>query len=91
MGVSVVFTATDIETRIRQRPFRALRIVTRSGETYDVLHPDLVMVGLRDIAVGLTDEAGSPYYDHLARVAFMHIAALQDLPTSSAPSENDQS
>jgi hypothetical protein len=40
-----MFTAEDIRQRIKKQPFVPLRIVTNSGESYDVPHPDLVMVG----------------------------------------------
>ena len=49
-----MFNAESIQSRLRQQPFRPLRIVTSSGEAIDVTHPDLVLVGARDIIIGGT-------------------------------------
>jgi hypothetical protein len=56
-----MLTADDIRDRVRSRPFRPLRIVTSSGEAYDGLHPDLIMMGQHDITVGLLDSGPSTY------------------------------
>jgi hypothetical protein len=42
---SGMFTADHIYERMQDRPFKPLRIVTSSGESYDVYHPELVVVG----------------------------------------------
>lgn len=80
-----MLTANDIDARVRQRPFQPLRIVTSSGETYDVLHPDLILIGHRDISVGLLGTASPKYYDQIARIAIMHITAIHDLPVAAPP------
>lgn len=48
-----MFTATDFRDRVRQQPFMPFRVVTTTGQTYDIYHPDLVMVGTRDLAIGI--------------------------------------
>jgi hypothetical protein len=48
-----MFTPSQIKDRVRQQPFVPLRIVTSSGEAYEVRHPDLVWIGTRDIHVGM--------------------------------------
>ncbi|MGH7172845.1 MAG: hypothetical protein ACRELG_21400, partial [Gemmataceae bacterium] len=68
-----------------------LRIVTSSGETYDVLHPDLIMLGKHDVTVGLLSSESPTYYDQVARIAIMHITALHDLPVAPPPPSNGQS
>ncbi len=85
-----MLTVDDIRVRARQRPFRPLRIVTSSGETYDVLHPDLIMFGKHDVTVGLLSSELSTYYDQVARIAIMHITALHDLPAAAPPPGNGQ-
>jgi hypothetical protein len=48
-----MLTADDIHDRVRLRPFRPVRLVTSSGESYDIYHPDLIMVGRREVTVGI--------------------------------------
>jgi len=83
-----MLTTDDIRVRIRQHPFRPLRIMTSSGENYDVLHPDLIMFGKNEITVGLLGSESSKYYEQVARIAVMHITALNDLPMPPTPPGN---
>ena len=48
-----MFRAEDIQARLRERPFRPLRIIASEGLRYDIHHPDLVFVGTRDLMIGL--------------------------------------
>lgn len=84
-----MFTAEAIQNRVRQRPFTPLRIVTSSGESVDVHHPDLVLVGNRDVIVGIPRPGGvGKYYEDVTRIAYMHITELRDLPAPTAPGAN---
>jgi hypothetical protein len=73
-----MFTHADIRARVRQVPFVPFRIVTSSGQAFDIPHPDLVFVGVRDLMVGAAATNEPTYYDGVTRVAIMHITALQD-------------
>ena len=85
-----MFTANDIQQRVRMRPFRPLRIVTSASETFDVFHPDMILIGSREITVGLPGSANPTHYEQLARVAIMHVTALHDLPMPVPPAGNGQ-
>jgi len=85
-----MFTTADIQTRVRQQPFVPLRIVTSSGEAYEIHHPDLIMVGRRDLIIGIASPEGPRHHDQVSRVAIMHVTAVEDLPASGPPSGNGQ-
>jgi hypothetical protein len=85
-----MFTSDDIQARVRTRPFTPFRIVTSSGQSFDIFHPDLIMVGRRDLTVGTASSENATQYDLTSRVAILHIAALQDLPTPAASGGNGQ-
>ncbi len=85
-----VFTAEDIKLRVRKQPFEPFRIHTSGGDRYEVHHPDLIMVGLRDLAIGLTSARSPEYYDQVARVALMHVTAVEDLPAANRPGGDGQ-
>ena len=84
-----MFTADDIHARVRQTPFVPVRIVTSSGDTFDVYHPDLIMVGRRDIMVGMASMRHPRQYERVTRIAIMHVTALEDLPVPTPPSGGD--
>ena len=83
-----MFTATDIHARVKSRPFVPLRIVTSSGQSYDITHPDLVVIGKRDLFIGIPSNENSDIYDASSRVAILHISDIQDIPRASSPGAN---
>jgi hypothetical protein len=84
----VMFTAEEIQARLREKPFRPLRIVASEGLRFDIDHPDLVFVGRRDLMIGSPDPASPTIYDRVTRVALVHVVALEDLPSAASTSHN---
>jgi hypothetical protein len=62
--------------------------VASEGLRYDILHPDIVFVGRRDLMVGTPDPASPSIYERVVRVALVHIVALEDLPVAPPTSTN---
>ena len=83
-----MFTADDIQARLHERPFIPVRIVTSSGQSYDVRHPDLVLVGRRFLIIGTASNENPTQIEAASRVAVMHVADLQDIP-SAAPADGN--
>ena len=75
-----MFTAGSILERVKQQPFKPVRIITSSGQQFDVFHPDLVMVGRQELTIGTPRSEAEPIYDQQTRVSILHVTALQDLP-----------
>jgi hypothetical protein len=75
-----MFRPDDIQAWVRERPFKPLRLVLSTGQTYDISHPDLIMIGSRDVMVGLPSVNNPGVYQRVSRIAIMHIAEMQDLP-----------
>ncbi len=73
-----MFRPDNILTRLHERPFRPLRIVVSEGQHFDIHHPDLVLVGERDVAIGFPGPGNPGVYSRLTRVALIHIVALED-------------
>jgi hypothetical protein len=85
-----VFSAEDIQARLRERRFRPLRIVAGEGLRFDIYHPDLVFVGRRDLMIGFPGPDNPTVYDRVTRVALVHIVALEELPAPTPPPGNGQ-
>jgi hypothetical protein len=86
-----MFNAEDILARLKTRPFTPIRIVTTTGETYDVYHPDLVLVGRRCLEIGTPDRNNPSVADLVMRVAMVHVTEVRDLPNTSASSSGPTS
>jgi hypothetical protein len=85
-----MFTADEISRKVRQQPFRPFRIVTSSGQMFDVRHPELILVGRRDVTVGAPSTEDPRHYDQISEIAIMHITALQNLPVPATHGGNGE-
>jgi hypothetical protein len=85
-----MFTPDEIRERVAAMPFVPVLILTSGGPTYDVFHPDLIMIGRRSITVGTTSSDRSWQYEHVSRIAILHITAIEDLPIPRLQEGNGQ-
>lgn len=85
-----MFRAEEIQARVNEKPFRPFRLIASEGLRYDIVHPDLVLVGQRDLAIGFPSPDNPRLYDRLIRVAIVHVVGLEDLPASTPASSNGQ-
>jgi hypothetical protein len=86
-----MFSENDILARIRERPFKPVRFVTTTGQTYDVYHPDLIMVGRREVIIGTASAENPATFEMVTRISLLHVTELRDLPVSvQAPSGNGE-
>lgn len=83
-----MFTADDIQARLHERPFVPVRLVTSSGQSYDITHPDLVLVGRRFLIIGTASNENPSQIESASRVAVLHVADLRDIPRQSATDLN---
>lgn len=81
MGGLVMFVPEIIRSRMRVQLSEPLRIVTSTGETFDVRHPDFVLVGdtRPDRGLSVTPRSVDLQHDHPHRVNPHHrIAGLRE-------------
>ena len=78
-----MFTAGQIKKRLDERPFRPFRIRMSNGETYDVPHHDAAWILQNAVEIGLDPNAEGIALN-TRRCAILHIARIEDIPTSKA-------
>ena len=66
-----------------EKPFRPFRIKMSSGDTYDVRNHDAAWVLRNIIEIGIDPDAEG-FASQTRRCAILHIASLEDIPTSKA-------
>lgn len=86
-----MFTADEIHQRVRQQPFRPVRIVTTSGGSYEIRHPELIMIGLRDVQIGLPSRQNPTLYDDWACVPVLHVSCIEELSSSGSGASSEGS
>jgi hypothetical protein len=81
-------TQEELQEQARRQPFRPFRIVLTTGEVYDIRHPDLIMIGRRSIAIGITNDATGTAFDRLVRADLLHVVRTEELPVSVSSDGN---
>jgi len=72
-----MITAQDVRELLAQRPFEPFRIVTSSGQHYDVPHSDFVFVTKRTLRIGTPKTEGDKDPDGAHLVSILHVTALE--------------
>ncbi len=70
----------DVREFPRRQPFRPFRLTLTDGRTYDVMHPELAMVGRSWMQVGLA-RPGDPenIAERLSSVSLLDIMQIEPL------------
>lgn len=79
-----MFTTAEFKNRLKQQPFKPFRIVTSSGQSYEVPHPDLLLIGVNELVVGAASKQDPSVFENVNRVAIVHVTALEDLPARTS-------
>lgn len=85
-----MITSQDIRERISKRPFEPFRIVTSSGEHYDVPHSDFLAISRRTIAIGTPKYVGDKDPNGIHLISILHVTALEVIQTQP-PMDNPAS
>jgi hypothetical protein len=78
-----MLTAEDILKYKKKTPFARFRITTVVGERYDVSDPAHIMVGRRDIVVGIACKIDPSICDRSFRISIPDVATITELPHHS--------
>jgi hypothetical protein len=77
----------DVVEMLRNRPFLPFRIHMTDGRTYDIVHPELVIVLRSRVDIGLKPDPITGVVDRVEHCSLLHIVRIEELPRISA-SEN---
>jgi len=69
---------TDIVAHLRKQPFRPVRVYISDGSSYDVRHPEMMMVVRTAVVIGLKSNGVDPY-DRFAYCDPVHITRIEPI------------
>ena len=78
----------DIDKRLRQRPFVPFRMYLSDGATYEINHPELVLLGRRSLILGLAGDPATTWYERTVDVDLLHIVRMENVEPRSARSSD---
>jgi hypothetical protein len=83
-------THEELQTMARRQPFEPFRVILTTGATYDIRHPDLIMVGRRSAIIGVTKQPDRTVYDKTIQVDLLHVVGIEGIaPAPSSPNGQD--
>ena len=69
-------TLQDFQKLLKARPFQPFRLVTSSGEKYEVRHPEMAFLLRTKIVLGL-DPDGQGIADDWTMISLLHVSAIE--------------
>jgi hypothetical protein len=70
----------DVLELVRRQPFTPFRIHVTGGDTYDIHHPDQLIVLRSRVVFPASGDSGIP--ERLDHVALVHVVRLEELPAN---------
>jgi hypothetical protein len=71
---------------IHTAPFRPFRLYLSDGRTFDIRHPEMLMVGRHSASVGVQENGGPeqtgqayPQIDRFALVDLLHVTGIEQM------------
>ena len=75
-------TAEALKLLLKRSPFVPFKINMSDGSSYEITHPDMVLItrNFANVAIWNKGQSGEDIPDSEAFLSYLHIAAVDDLP-----------
>ena len=81
---------SDLLEALRVRPFVPFRLHVSEGATYEIRHPEMMLVGVASVIIAIPADPSSPYYQRTETVAARHIIRIVPLGQPITPGGNGE-
>ena len=71
--------AEEIRELLDAQPFRPFRIYMTDGKTYDIRHPELIVVFRTKVQICFPDDPVRRIFDHAEHCALLQIVRVEEL------------
>ena len=79
----------DVREFLRRQPFRPFRSTLTDGRSYDVMHPELALLGRNVVIVGLVQPgAAEDVADRFVHLDLLRIMQVENLETAQPPASS---
>ena len=75
--------AEELTELLRTRPFVPLRIHMTDGHTYEIYHPDLVLVLRQRVDIGVQPDPVTGVLERVEHCSLLHIVRVEELPPAT--------
>jgi hypothetical protein len=83
-GKGANMRAQELIELLRKRPFVPLRIHMTDGQTYDIRHPEFVMVLKQRVDIGVPFDLAAGIMERVEYCSLLHIVRIEELSSATA-------
>jgi hypothetical protein len=76
--------AEELKLLLRKRPFAPLRIHRSDGQSFDIRHPDNVIVLQQRVDIGVGGDPKTGVAESVEYLSLLHVVRIEELPTTPA-------
>lgn len=80
----------EVVTALHKRPFVPFRLHVADGSSYDVRHPELLMVTMRAAYIGVPPDPPGLLPARAVVISLGHVSRLEELPAVTPPGNGQQ-
>lgn len=73
----------ELSELIHAQPFSPLRIHISDGRSYDVVHPDQIIVLRQRVDIGVKRDAETGVVDRVDHISLLHVVKVEELNSAS--------
>lgn len=81
----------ELRELIRRQPFMPMRLHLTDGKSYDIRHPENILVSRSYVHVGVDADSVTGVIGRVDFVSLLHIVRVEDMPVGVPPGGNGQS
>jgi len=80
----------EVVGALRRQPFIPFRLHVADGSSYDIRHPELLLVTLRAAYIGVPADAPGLVPERAVTISLGHVSRLEDLAAPLSPGNGQQ-
>jgi hypothetical protein len=80
--------AEEFSEILWQRPFVPLRIHLTDGTTYEIRHPEMIIVSRSRIDIGIPAEPSKRIAERIDHFSLLHVVRVEELSGTPSPPNN---
>ncbi len=81
----------EIREKLSVRPFQPLRVHLSDGASFDIRHPEMVLVARRELHIGIAEKPELGIADRTMYVNILHITRIEPIGGSGRKSPRRRS
>jgi hypothetical protein len=81
--------AEELAQLIRRKPFQPLRLHLTSGQTYDIRHPEFIIIQRQSAEVGVDPDPNTGVVDRVEYISLLHVVRAHNIDSPTWPTKGN--